>query len=172
MHPNCEMNIELTRFLSAAVCHVRLSFEIVDSLAVAGIPNVYYFGQEGLHNILVIDLLGPSLEDLFDHCNRRFTSKTVVMVAKQMVYYANKTHDGMDLAYFPCSYLECRPYMRRILYTGTSNQTISSSEGLAQSRRMSFMLLISAWRSSIETPRPDSIFHIASGNPYPALPAT
>jgi casein kinase 1 len=54
---------------------------------IAGIPNVYYFGQEGLHNILVIDLLGPSLEDLFDHCNRRFSTKTVVMVAKQMVGY-------------------------------------------------------------------------------------
>jgi len=52
---------------------------------VVGIPNVYYFGQEGLHNILVIDLLGPSLEDLFDYCQRRFSQKTVCMVAKQMV---------------------------------------------------------------------------------------
>ena len=50
-----------------------------------GIPQVYYFGQEGLHNILVIDLLGPSLEDLFDMCGRKFTIKTVVMTAKQMV---------------------------------------------------------------------------------------
>ena len=46
---------------------------------------MYYFGQEGLHNILVIDLLGPSLEDLFDMCGRKFSIKTVVMTAKQMV---------------------------------------------------------------------------------------
>lgn len=52
---------------------------------VAGIPQVYYFGQEGLHNILVIDLLGPSMEDLFDMCGRKFSVKTCAMVAKQMV---------------------------------------------------------------------------------------
>ncbi|KAF2662327.1 casein kinase-like protein I [Lophiostoma macrostomum CBS 122681] len=58
-----------------------------------GIPNVYYFGQEGLHNILVIDLLGPSLEDLFDHCNRKFSIKTVVMVAKQMLSRVQTIHE-------------------------------------------------------------------------------
>ncbi|KAJ4302550.1 Palmitoylated plasma membrane-bound casein kinase [Collariella sp. IMI 366227] len=58
-----------------------------------GIPNVYYFGQEGLHNILVIDLLGPSLEDLFDHCNRRFSLKTTVMVAKQMLSRVQTIHE-------------------------------------------------------------------------------
>lgn len=58
-----------------------------------GIPNVYYFGQEGLHNILVIDLLGPSLEDLFDHCGRRFSLKTVVMVAKQMLSRVQTIHE-------------------------------------------------------------------------------
>lgn len=51
----------------------------------AGIPQIYHFGQEGLHNILVIDLLGPSLEDLFDMCGRKFSVKTVCMAAKQMV---------------------------------------------------------------------------------------
>ncbi|KAK3114375.1 Palmitoylated plasma membrane-bound casein kinase [Teratosphaeriaceae sp. CCFEE 6253] len=58
-----------------------------------GIPNVYYFGQEGLHNILVIDLLGPSLEDLFDLCARRFSIKTVVMVAKQMLSRVQTIHE-------------------------------------------------------------------------------
>ena len=46
-----------------------------------GVPQVFYFGQEGLHNVLVIDLLGPSLEDLFDLCGRRFSVKTVVMLS-------------------------------------------------------------------------------------------
>jgi casein kinase 1 len=45
----------------------------------------HYFGQEGLHNILCIDLLGPSLEDMFDLCGRKFSIKTACMVAKQMV---------------------------------------------------------------------------------------
>lgn len=58
-----------------------------------GIPNVYYFGQEGLHLILVIDLLGPSLEDLFDWCGRKFTLKTVVMVAKQMISRVQTIHE-------------------------------------------------------------------------------
>lgn len=51
----------------------------------AGVPQVHHFGQEGLHNVLVIDLLGPNLEDLFDMCGRKFTIKTVCMAAKQMV---------------------------------------------------------------------------------------
>lgn len=48
-------------------------------------PNAHYFGQEGLHNVLVIDLLGPSLEDMFDVCGRRFSVKTVAMLAISMV---------------------------------------------------------------------------------------
>ncbi|OBZ82406.1 Casein kinase I 1 [Choanephora cucurbitarum] len=58
-----------------------------------GIPNAYYFGQEGLHSILVIDILGPSLEDLFDMCSRKFSIKTVAMLAKQMITRVQSIHE-------------------------------------------------------------------------------
>ncbi|KAG6851241.1 hypothetical protein H0H93_011677 [Arthromyces matolae] len=61
--------------------------------AVAGIPQIYHFGQEGLHNILVIDLLGPSLEDLFDMCGRKFSIKTVCMAARQMLSRVQTIHE-------------------------------------------------------------------------------
>ncbi|KZT37982.1 kinase-like protein [Sistotremastrum suecicum HHB10207 ss-3] len=58
-----------------------------------GIPQIYHFGQEGLHNVLVLDLLGPSLEDLFDMCGRKFSIKTVCMVAKQMISRVQTIHE-------------------------------------------------------------------------------
>ncbi|MED6197024.1 hypothetical protein PIB30_052876 [Stylosanthes scabra] len=50
-----------------------------------GIPNLKWFGVEGEYNVLVIDLLGPSLEDLFNFCSRKLSLKTVLMLADQMI---------------------------------------------------------------------------------------
>ncbi|KAG6463053.1 hypothetical protein O3G_MSEX013634 [Manduca sexta] len=50
-----------------------------------GIPHIRWYGYEKEHNILVMDLLGPSLEDLFNFCSRQFTIKTVLMLADQML---------------------------------------------------------------------------------------
>jgi len=55
------------------------------ALRTAGIPSLKWYGVEGEYNVMIIDLLGPSLEDLFNFCNRKFSVKTVIMLADQMV---------------------------------------------------------------------------------------
>jgi len=50
-----------------------------------GISHVHWFGKAGKYNALVLDVLGPSLRDLFKFCGKKFTLKTVLMLADQLV---------------------------------------------------------------------------------------
>ena len=76
-----------------------------------GISRIKHFSSEDQFNLLVLDLLGPSLEvistssfyflemlsscsqDLFNFCSRRFTMKTVLMLADQMLNRIEFIHE-------------------------------------------------------------------------------
>jgi hypothetical protein len=55
--------------------------------ALAEIPKIRWFGIGGDYNVLVCDLSGWSLEDLFNFCSRKLSLKTMLMVADQLAGY-------------------------------------------------------------------------------------
>lgn len=57
-----------------------------------GIPKIYWYGTEGDYNVMVMELLGPSLEDLVKHCENKLSIKTVLMLADQMIQRIEYIH--------------------------------------------------------------------------------
>jgi len=58
-----------------------------------GIPRVYWFGREGDYYAMVMDILGPSLHDLYQFCNKRFTLKTILLLADQLLTRLEYIHE-------------------------------------------------------------------------------
>ena len=52
-----------------------------------GIPTIKWHGAEGDYNVMVMELLGRNLEDLFNSCSRKFSLKTVLLLADQFVRF-------------------------------------------------------------------------------------
>ncbi|EAX90558.1 CK1 family protein kinase [Trichomonas vaginalis G3] len=57
-----------------------------------GFSSVKWFGQHENNNVLVMDLFSYSLEELFQNCNKKFSLKTVLMLADQIINRIQYVH--------------------------------------------------------------------------------
>ncbi|KAM3128380.1 hypothetical protein pb186bvf_019508 [Paramecium bursaria] len=98
---NLKNNVEVAiKLESIQAKHCQLYFEAKlyqhlaqeEATIERGIPLVYYCTTEGEYNIMVMDLLGQSLEDLFTQCQRKLSLKTVLMLVDQMITRVEFVH--------------------------------------------------------------------------------
>lgn len=58
----------------------------------SGFPQLLFYGESEIVNILVMELLGCTIEDLFNRCNRKFSLKTILMLFDQMLARVEYVH--------------------------------------------------------------------------------
>ncbi|CAG9539098.1 unnamed protein product [Cercopithifilaria johnstoni] len=69
-------------------------YAVYRNLRGRGVPHVHWFGIKDGYKAMVMDLMGPALEELFLYCKRRFSLKTVLMLADQMLDRIQCMHDA------------------------------------------------------------------------------
>ena len=57
-----------------------------------GFAHAYQYSAEEEYNALVMEMLGPSLETLFDACGRIFSARTTLLLAPQMLTRLETLH--------------------------------------------------------------------------------
>uniref|UniRef100_A0A915DLP8 non-specific serine/threonine protein kinase n=1 Tax=Ditylenchus dipsaci TaxID=166011 RepID=A0A915DLP8_9BILA len=79
--------------------HLKYEFDVYKSVLyddgtgkVEGFPQVYWYGHEFGHNIMVMELLGAPLASLFAFCDRKFGKQTIVSLGEQMIHRIRHLH--------------------------------------------------------------------------------
>lgn len=116
-----------------------------------GFPRAYWYGRSTEYKVLVFELLGPSLEDVFYFCEKHFTIKTVSMLAEQMLSRLETLHKA-GLIYKDVS---PRNFM---LGTGSKQDTVYLTDlGLVEEHELASDDSYNARVGTLGTPRYTSI---------------
>jgi serine/threonine protein kinase len=57
-----------------------------------GIPKFYWSGDQDDFNVLIVEVMGPNLEHLLNTCNRKFSLKTALIIAQEMIRVIQYLH--------------------------------------------------------------------------------
>ena len=100
-----------------------------------GFPKIYEFSRESKYNILIMELLGNSIENIFNKFNKRFSLITCIMIMDQIVqrieYLHSKNLLHRDIK--PDNFLIGRGNKKGIIYAidfGLSKKYRDSKNGL------------------------------------------
>ena len=74
-HPHLEQECKVLRFLNSSPKRKT------------GVPKLIWFGTEGDYKAMVMELLGPNLEEIFTLCNRKFSLDTILQITNQIVIF-------------------------------------------------------------------------------------
>jgi serine/threonine protein kinase len=92
VHTGDEVAIKLEHY-RIAPSFLDQEVEIYESLAGRpGFPRVLWHGSQDDFRVMVFDLLGPNLEDLFRYCGNRFSMKTTLMLMDQLLRQVESLH--------------------------------------------------------------------------------
>lgn len=79
--------------------HLRYEYQVYKSALyedgngkVDGFPQVFWYGHEYGHNIMVMELLGAPVASLFAFCDRKFARQTIVSLGEQMIQRIRHLH--------------------------------------------------------------------------------
>ena len=89
---NTEVAIKLEH---NSIKYPQLIFEsrLLKSIPGVGIPKFFWAGVSGEYNVMVFELLGNNLEELFQNCEKKFSLKTVLMMAIQIIDRIRHLHN-------------------------------------------------------------------------------
>ncbi|KAN0138139.1 Protein kinase-like domain containing protein [Lactarius tabidus] len=108
--------------------HPQLEYESKVYKTLTGgvrVPFVRWFGTECDYNTMVIDILGPSLEDLFNFCNQKFSLETALF-ADQLIRIGKRGDRVNAIDFGLVKKYEARlhiPYRENKNQTGTARYT-------------------------------------------------